>query len=176
MDTSQHTRGLEAESDAFTASSDDSATVTHTDSPLDEVPSVPLKPTKLRRAETDPYGGYPQQRANPPAQIKFRYATVLQAYRRLSMPLQSPFHTMIYFFLILSECRDSTCIHAEQFREAVKRYQLTSDNPKVKTLDLDKKHTWDEVIRLVKDNENAYKDAARNPFRRLGRTLGSQAG
>lgn len=57
----------------------------------------------------------------------------------------------------------------------MKAYQHSIKNSSVKSLDLSETHSWDEVMRLVKDTEAAYLEAGRSGLRRVGRFIGAQS-
>lgn len=45
------------------------------------------------------------------------------------------------------------------------------EDEKARSLDLSGTHSWDEVMRLVKDTEAAYQEAGRNSLRKTGRRV-----
>ena len=57
----------------------------------------------------------------------------------------------------------------------MKAYQNSIKDSKVKHLDLGGIHSWDEVLRLVKDTEAAYLEAGRNGPRRVFRFIGARS-
>lgn len=69
----------------------------------------------------------------------------------------------------------STHSHTEQFLEVMKAYQHSIKDSKVKSLDLSGTHSWDQVMRLVKDTEVAYDEAGRSGLRQVGRFIGAQS-
>ncbi|KAI1630225.1 hypothetical protein EDD37DRAFT_645943 [Exophiala viscosa] len=69
----------------------------------------------------------------------------------------------------------STHSHAEQFLEMMKRYQYSTKDSKARPLDLGGTHSWDEVMRLVKDAEATYLEAGQSRLRQVGRLIGAQS-
>jgi hypothetical protein len=55
----------------------------------------------------------------------------------------------------------------------MKAYQQTLDDHKVRSLDLNAIHSWDDVMRLVKDSEAKYLEAGRSGPRRVTRFIGA---
>jgi hypothetical protein len=55
----------------------------------------------------------------------------------------------------------------------MKAYQQTLDDHNVRSLDLSATHSWDEVMRLVKDSEAKYLEAGRRGPRRVTRFIGA---
>ncbi len=53
-------------------------------------------------------------------------------------------------------------------------YQQSLKDPGIKSLDLGGTHSWDEVMRLVKDTEAAYLEAGRG-LRQAGRSIGARS-
>ena len=61
------------------------------------------------------------------------------------------------------------------FIDALRAYQQTSKAPKVQSLNLEGTHNWNDVLRLVKDNQDIYEQARKRKWNRLGRFLERQA-
>jgi len=55
----------------------------------------------------------------------------------------------------------------------MKAYQQTLNDHNVRSLDLSATHSWDEVMRLVKDSEAKYLEAGRSGPRRVTRFIGA---
>ena len=70
---------------------------------------------------------------------------------------------------MLSSRSPSTDSHARQFLEVMIKYQESTDDNKVRSVDLDATHSWDEVIRSVKEKESQYLEAGR--MRRVTRLI-----
>lgn len=57
----------------------------------------------------------------------------------------------------------------------MKAFQNSMQESKARTIDLSGTHSWDEVMRLVKDTEAEYIKAGRSGLRRAGRFIGGQS-
>ena len=55
----------------------------------------------------------------------------------------------------------------------MKAYQQTLNDHNVRSLDLSATHSWDEVMRIVKDSEAKYLEAGRSGPRRVTRFIGA---
>ena len=60
-------------------------------------------------------------------------------------------------------------LHAKQFLEVMQAYQASLKDPKLSSLDLRGKHSWEDVFRAAKDAEAEYLKAGNKGLRRAGR-------
>jgi len=65
--------------------------------------------------------------------------------------------------------------HAAQFLEVMIAYQNSMQESKARNIDLSGTHSWDEVMRLVKDTEDDYVKSGRSGLRRVSRFIGDQS-
>jgi len=54
-------------------------------------------------------------------------------------------------------------------------YQNSMQESKARNIDLSGTHSWDEVMRLVKDTEDDYVKSGRSGLRRVSRFIGDQS-
>jgi hypothetical protein len=57
----------------------------------------------------------------------------------------------------------------------MKAYQNSHKDSTIRSLDLSRAHSWDEVMRIVKTTEDAYFEAGRSGLRRVSRLIGVQS-
>lgn len=62
-------------------------------------------------------------------------------------------------------------LYTEDFQQAIEQYQHSSDDPKIRALDIRGEHSWERAVKKAREAEEKYSEGGQGRWRKLGRRL-----